>query len=232
MKVAVITYNTKAREGATLHPIGHYNPNWKYYCYTDNPEFHHMVYEPILIPKIDDHEKNFRRTIILKYMTHQEPLFQDYDVHFVHDANLQITGNPQPLIEKCHGTMGLWGHWWNCVYEAFEGKRKLIDEGKRWLDTIENLNAHEKRYRERKFPQNFGYWSVGVMVKDMNNSKIIKFAQEWDKEYAQGSYRDQLSVPQAIRESKVDITLLEGRICISDEFRRYFKHHLHTTGEH
>lgn len=229
MKVCAITYITQNKDN--IPPVGVYHDDWEYFCYTDDPDFRHPVYTPIIIPKIEDFEENVRRTIALKYMTHLDKTFKDFDVHVVHDGNIVINATLLDLIGKSKGGIGLFGHWWNCIYEAFAGKRELIANGMDGFDTLENLDNHEKRYKQRKFPKNFGYWAVGVMIKDMTGKKVIAFLDEWKKEYDEGCYRDQLSVPWAVKKSGVRIERF-GIVCRSGDFNRNFKWFAHEHGGH
>jgi len=232
LKIAIITYNTNNKD--VIRPVGHYNPEWDYFCFTDNPEFHHLVYQPILLEKIDDWEKQYRRIMKTRWLTHKAKELKKHDIHVVHDGNIQIISNLQPLIDKAIGGFYILDHWLGCVYEAFEMKRKMISEGKQYLDTIENLNKHETLYKKRKFPKKYGYWSCNTQIRDMREEKVISCLEEWEKEYDQGSYRDQLSLPMAVLKSGIGEKLIvgDGHALNSEEFKRHFKYHFHLSNNH
>ena len=140
MKVAVITYNTNNKD--KIREIGHYRSDWDYFCFTDDPKFHHLVYEPIFLEKIEDWETAYRRIIKTRWLTHKEKQLQGYDIHVVHDGNIQIISNLQPLIEKATGGFYILDHWLTCVYQAIEGRDEPAVLHHKFMDALTATAMH------------------------------------------------------------------------------------------
>lgn len=232
LKIAIITVNTNKKDD--LKPIGHYNPEWDYFCFTDDPEFRNPVYQaiPVKVNPDDSWETKHRRVKKLRMTTHLHQLLKGYDIHLVHDANIQIIADPTPLIKKCEGGIYLLDHWINCTYDALEMKRDLLSKGMKHFDAVQNLNNYEKLLRDRGFPVNSGYWSCGLQIRDLRNENVVDCMNEWVKEYDQSIYRDQPSFPWAVKQSGVKLIVADGHVQTSGEFKRHFKYHKHLKENH
>ncbi len=86
----------------------------------------------------------------------------------------------------------------SCVYDESEVCKQL------WLDHASVLDAQMARYRAAGHPQQHGLYENGLLVR-CHTPQVRRFDDAWWSEIGRGSWRDQLSMPVALR--AVDIAL-------------------------
>ena len=74
----------------------------------------------------------------------------------------------------------------NCLYDESQEVLKLK------LETPNIVNSQMRRYYSMGFPENYGLYEAGLLIRK-NNSKVKLFNESWWKEVLNNSGRDQLS---------------------------------------
>lgn len=122
--------------------------------------------------------------------------FKDYDYSIWLDANLQPITSLLPLLPKLkNNILGLMRHpHRNCVY--VEGAECI----KRNKDKADSITPQLERYRETGFPENYGLWETGLMLRKHNDPRCIQLMVSWWQEVFIGSRRDQISLPIVLRQ--------------------------------
>lgn len=89
--------------------------------------------------------------------------------------------------------------WRKCIYT--ESKEVLRQR----LDSTEVVDSQMLRYRKEGFPENFGLFETGFMVR-RNNDKVNEFNTVWWNEINNGSGRDQLSNMYASWKTSLEVS--------------------------
>ena len=111
----------------------------------------------------------------------------------------------------------------DCLYqEAIVCKNLYIDRVKDEVDKA--IDEQIYFYEFNKFPNHFGLWETGVMIR-RNNDKMKQFNEKWWSHISMFSNRDQLSFPYVVKElPDVKIGLITGNV----RTHPYFKIYNHT----
>lgn len=155
--------------------------------------------------------------------SHPHLYFSDYDWAVWVDANLQINGDLRSLIAARQDDLDVmtWHHpLRDCVYE------EAAECAKRAKDNDEVLKRQVKRYAADGLNKHNGLWETSVFVSKMKSPKVVSFMESWWKEILQGSRRDQIGLPQALRKSDVVIgSFAPPGICMRTDRRfNYYRH--------
>jgi hypothetical protein len=123
-----------------------------------------------------------------KYKIRSHLLFPHAEWTLYHDANLPLTTDPRDIVANCHGGLNLYRHPWRpCAYA--EGKAVA------WQVSDKSLKKQLQRYRREGFPENFGLYCGGFLVRNNEANDINNL---WWDEYRAGCCRDQISLPYAL----------------------------------
>lgn len=182
-------------------------PGWRYICYTDDPNLKSDLWEIVLVDSVES-KKTSRY-----YKTH--PPEADLTVYV--DATFVIKGDLNRFaLSK---TDGIWLNSHPQRQCAFEEARIVKDKN---LDDHSVIDSQIERYRSEGFPEQWGLWRCGIMVRDSRNPLVQKLNETWWNEIEQGSWRDQISFPYACWKSGITPnSILHGITNI------YFKQSLH-----
>lgn len=183
--------------------------DWQYVLFTDNPELKSSVWDIVLIPK-GEAKKTSR---FYKIKNH----FPEYDLSLYLDATFAIKKPLDPFaLSK---TRGIWLNKHpqrECTYEEAD---IVIEKG---LDDAGLVQTQVDRYRSEYFPEQWGLWRCGIMVRNPKDDNITELCDTWWDEVDKGTYRDQVSFPYACWKLGIQPnTILHGITNI------YFKQSLH-----
>jgi hypothetical protein len=153
-------------------------PGWDYVLYTDDATLKSDIWD-IRLVESGDPRKTSRY-----YKTH--PPEANLTIYL--DATFEIKGDLDKFaLSKTDGI------WLNshpqrqCAYEEFE----VITSKE--LDKKDVIDKSILRYRAEGFPEQWGLWRCGIIVRDGRNPLVQKFNETWWKEIETGSWRDQPS---------------------------------------
>ncbi len=155
--------------------------------------------------------------------THPHLYFGDYDWALWMDANLQINVPPEDIIAPFAAThvLATWTHpLRRCIFdEAKECEKRSKDDG-------QVMSAQMERYKSAGFTAGAGLFETSVMASKMNEPSITAVMNKWWAEIEQGSRRDQLSLPFALRGLNIEVAALAPKgICMrSDPRFNYYRH--------
>ena len=128
-------------------------------------------------------------------------LFPKADWTIYHDGQLQLSVLPSELLQECRKwqqekDLYLFNfHDRNCIYEEASEVARI---GK---DDWQNLSKQVLRYRAEGFPEASGMYLGGMLIR---NRSCKAFNETWWNEVSSGSYRDQVSLPYALKKSGVN----------------------------
>lgn len=183
-KIAVYTVLTNGYD--TLRPIRP-ERGFDYFVFTDDKDFMVAGWQPILIEKGDVYKQRE-----IKLLPHKH--LPNHNVTIYVDANMQLRLSVQQILRAFKGGVMLSKHLKrNCVYEE---AKECIAQNKAPKEKIEK---QVKRYRKMGFPERFGMWSTGFIVRE-NSERVNAFCEVWNKELQSQTHRDQLSIGYAIKE--------------------------------
>ena len=117
-----------------------------------------------------------------------------------------------------------------CVYIRRHSNRKCIySEANICIsmkkDTSTNINPQIKKYKDEKFPSNFGLVETNIIYRKHNEPYCIKLMNLWANELISGSHRDQLSFNYALWKIGDDgFQYLDTKLLNCNYFKWYSRH--------
>lgn len=163
----------------------------KYILFTDNKYFKSKVWQVVNINNFNvenlDNRRKARFFKINPHLTlpeHDVSIWIDHCMQSkIYDANkflnqINFDSNKDIMLYR-HSVR-------NCIYDE---AKVCIEKN---LDKEEVIKNQIQKYKEKSFPQKYGLYETGLMIR-RNNEKIINFNNAWWEEIINGSGRDQLS---------------------------------------
>ena len=190
--------------------------NIDFVCYTTEPEIKSKgVWNVVRVPKID---KNPAKTAKhYKILSHK--YFPEYEISMWIDANISTRGDLNKIIAA-----EIKDSVFSC-YKHPSGGRGPYVEAKRCLSLHKgipaNLNRQMDAYRAEGVPADMLLPATGVLIRRVNDEKVIEFEDIWWQQLSLYSCRDQISFCYAIWK-----TGLEWKAITTD------KHDLFNLGTH
>lgn len=174
--------------------------NVDYYLFTDNKYFKSRYWNIINTKELNINKlDNRKKARFIKINSHKVLPKHDISIWLDHcfkfkDININNVLNDlsfQDIMCYAHDER-------KCIYE--EAKICIA----RKLDNKVIIESQIKKYKSEGFPNNFGLFSTGLMIRK-NNVEINKFNDIWWNEVNNGSGRDQLSQSYAAWKNKIKI---------------------------
>lgn len=166
--------------------------NWNYLCYTDEIGLKCTGWEMIYVPKEQDIRRQTRKYKTLAhiyapanqsiYIDATRTIIGDLD-YFAGSKRKGLWLEPHPSGRKC----------------IFEEARVTVDRN---LDDKGVIGEQLKKYHLEGYPEQAGLYRGGVIVR---NQGCEEFNQIWWNEIQNGSHRDQISLPYAVKKSGVEL---------------------------
>lgn len=181
-------------------------PIWKddniqYICFTNNKKLLHKKQTKWIIKDIPNSVKYTNYTLVNRYIKmHPHEFFIGYDYAIYIDANVKVCSYVGKYIDGiCDKTgLAMYKHSArNSIYDEAmvckyygKGNRKLIDK-------------QIKRYKNEGFPYDYGLYEATIIIIDLKNNISKNILEDWWSEFiANGSLRDQLSLPYVLWKKK------------------------------
>ena len=209
--------------------------NWDYVCFTNNMDLKSKIWVIYYIDFIDKSLSAKEKSVHLKI--NHNLFIGIYDLYISIDASFQIRVNLNDFIDEIkfkesNNDFYIFGHPTNCVYE--EGR--TIKRLKR--DSNQNIDAHIKLLREVGYPEQYGLYSTGFIIRKHGNSNGELFLTKWLELYKNmPSIRDQMTFNVALwymMKENINIRLSTNNLkkylsYISDRKNNYFLLYNHKT---
>lgn len=191
-----------------------------YICFTDNRGLKSKQWE---IRYVECEYVN-RAVEARKYKCLPHRFLQEYDISFWIDANGQVIRPIKPLIEKYMGKSGilLFPHpQRDCIYE--EGAANILRHREKTAKVVHQLY----QYSVEKFPEHYGLFCGGYIVREHNREEILKCMEDWYQEILNKSARDQISLPYVLRKDQIFPDLMDEYVFSNN----WFQSHAHKQKE-
>lgn len=165
------------------------DPNIEYYLFTDDTDIKSNVWKIVNYKFDDDALDNRKKSRYFKCNPHI--ILPEHDISIWMDSNfLPLFDNVVKLLDKIQFSdknIMIYQHRDRiCLYQ--EAK---VAKGMNY-DTPEIIDNQMARYKEDGFPENYGLFESGFIIRK-NNNDVNKFNDLWWEEIKNNSGRDQLS---------------------------------------
>lgn len=199
------------------------NKKYKYVIFTDLPVDKDSAWIKMEVPNempkgLDNASKN--RWLKL----HPHILFPDCDYSVYVDGGIILVGDMMPLVEGL-GTSFFASHIMaapvDCVYES---SKAVISSGKAPKNLVEKQMSF---YKEEGYPEHYGMFENGVLVRNHMNERCIKLMEDWWSQMLSFSMRDQMSLGYVMWKNDVkdeEVKILGRNIYKNPRFRFYDLH--------
>lgn len=207
-KKKIAVYTCMAGDYDYIRKPKYISDNCDYFIITDI-ETHYNTFKRINISR-EIKEKFCNNSILINryYKMHPFELFEGYDYAIYIDSNVEVMSDISKMIKCVNEDYGLAFHsncQRDCVYNEIKVHR-ILKKG-----NYKKMKSQAKRYKQKKFPKNYGMLECNVIVFELKNLNAIKIMNDWWKEYVESeSLRDQLSLPYALWQNDVPTIELSG----------------------
>ena len=179
----------------------------RYILFTDNTDYKSEVWEVNNINFIDPKIDNARKTRIIKL--NPQNVLPNHDISIWIDyCFVPKTDSFKNLIQCLDFSEDK-----NIMCFKHDERRCLYEEAgvviERGLDSLEVVNRQINRYKSEGFPQNYGLYQCGFMIR-RNNQIKNNFNNLWLMEVLNNSKRDQLSQVYSAWKTELKINKVPG----------------------
>jgi len=140
------------------------------------------------------------------------------------DGNIQLKVPSEELVKKylAHGDIAIHKHpTRDCAYDEADVCMRQK------LDRIATLMGQKRYYNLQCFPQHFGLWETGVLIR--RHTKAIRdLSTAWWEELQSQSIRDQIGLPYVLWLSKIKPVIIPGNL--QSNSGTEFTYYQHTKG--
>lgn len=188
-----------------------------YICFTDSNIKSNTWKIIKSTPIYTDPNRNAKKYKILPHR-----YLPEYDYSIWIDGNLRVISDIRPLCSgnphKVYDHMKVVDKR-NCIYEeaAFilnAGERNYKERPDRgmlcWKDNPSLIKKQINKYISEGYPRDNGLATNPILVRNHNNSEVIKNMEDWWEEIKYFSKRDQLSFNYIAWKNKYNFSYLEG----------------------
>ena len=199
-------------------------PGVDYICFTDNPNMKSKTWKLVPIPNELLSYSKVKQQRGVKILAHR--YLSNYDISIWVDGAVIVRGN----IKEYLGTLDLKNY---SVFIPEHPARKCIYKEKDACVKIKKIKGDEvaladrqmKRYKDEKFPENFGLVQTNVMIRRHNDQYSKDLMEKWWSELKDYSHRDQLSFNYALwKQGSKKFKYLIKTTCNSKTFNWIKKH--------
>ncbi len=177
-----------------------------YVCFTDDPSLKSSLFSLKVVPGLyADPVRSARLFKILPQI-----FLEKYTYSLWIDANMVIKNSLTGyLIEKYldHYDLATFRHpYRDCIYDEAKACLGLNKDYQRIIE------KQMREYRRRGYPEHNGLISGGVLLRRHNSPRMKQFSNEWWKECARHSKRDQLSFNYVAWRDGFPYAIMDGDI--------------------
>tara|TARA_Y100000816_G_C26108368_1_gene590167 strand:- start:7082 stop:7759 length:678 start_codon:yes stop_codon:yes gene_type:complete len=195
-----------------------------YLCFTDS-DIKSDTWDIIKsIPIYNDPNRNAKKYKVLPHR-----YLSEYDYSIWIDGNILIVDDIRELV-KIHKYQ-VFDHNQtiidarNCIYEEYDAIMKLGQKnGGNYKDSPEIMYNQIKRYLNEGYPKNNGLATNPIILRNHNDSEVIKLMEDWWIEIKYGSRRDQLSFDYVVWKNNFKYKFLRGDSRKNQYFLQTGKH--------
>ena len=195
-----------------------------YLCFTDS-DIKSDTWDIIKsIPIYNDPNRNAKKYKVLPHR-----YLSEYDYSIWIDGNILIVDDIRELV-KIHKYQ-VFDHNQtiidarNCIYEEYDVIMKLGQKnGGNYKDSPEIMYNQIKRYLNEGYPKNNGLATNPIILRNHNDSEVIKLMEDWWIEIKYGSRRDQLSFDYVVWKNNFKYKFLHGDSRKNQYFLQTGKH--------
>lgn len=187
----------------------------KHICFTNIPNLPRVTpweYRPAYIAG-----KPCRSSRVPKILAHRI-LPRDAEFSIYHDGNFVLKLDAFQIIQELLKDGKQWAVHRHpergCLYkeaeiilthQSMEGWRALKPYA------VAEVSEQVAKYRATNFPESYGLWANGFIVR-RHTPEVARLNELWWGEFKNGSERDQLSFPVALREAGMEIKTIDANI--------------------
>ncbi len=182
-------------------------------CFSDNPNMPSNGWKIVSLPQVREGQANLTRTSrIPKILPHR--FLNGYDRSLYIDANLEVTGSLQSLFARLDNVSAVF-------FEHPEGRKDIYEEADVCVqlgkDKRSRLIEQVDRYRKLGFDGRATSAEHPIpagmaILRRHTDPAVVKAMEMWWSEYQSGSKRDQISLPYALRKSRVAFDLIHENV--------------------
>lgn len=199
-------------------------PGIDYICFTDNKEMKSNTWKIRPIPEELLNYSKVKQQRGVKILAHR--YLPDYEISIWIDGNVDTKGNINDYLNTLdldkYSVLIPEHPARKCIYKE---KDECVRQRKITGDGLNLANEQMKRYREEKYPENYGLVQTNVMVRRHNDQYCKDLMEKWWSELKDYSHRDQLSFNYALwKVGKDKFKYLIKTTCNSRTFRWAIKH--------
>lgn len=222
MKIAVYTSIFGGYD--ELHENQYKMEGVDYLCYTDS-DIKSDTWEIIQsTPIYNDPNRNAKKYKILPHR-----YLSDYDYSVWIDGNILIVKDIRELVTQHkyqvfdHNQTILDPR--NCIYKEYNAIIQLGNSnGGNYKDNPQIMHAQVKRYLNEGYPHNNGLATNPILLRNHNDSEVIKNMEDWWLEIKHNSRRDQLSFDYIAWKNNFKYKFLDGDSRKNEYFLQTGKH--------
>lgn len=172
-------------------------PGVDYVCFTDNPELKSNIWKIRPIPEELLGYSKVKQQRGVKILPHR--YLPEYDISIWIDANVDTKGNLNEYLKGLDFTkysVFIPEHpARKCIYKE---KAECLRQKKITGEGVALAEKQMERYRNEKFPENYGLVQSNIIVRKHNDEYSKKVMEKWWEELKDYSHRDQLSFNYAL----------------------------------
>ena len=182
-------------------------------------------------PIYNDPNRNAKKYKILPHR-----YLKDYDWSIWIDGNIKVISDIRPMCDgdpyKVYDHMQVFDKR-DCIYDEAQailnfGKinsERTPERGiKNWKDNPQLIVEQMNRYMVEGYPKNNGLATNPIIIRNHNNSDVIKNMEDWWVEIKYNSKRDQLSFNYIAWKNKFNFVYLQGDSRNNEYFVSMGKH--------
>lgn len=168
-------------------------------------------------------ETAIRTSRIPKLLPH---LWLDSEYSIYHDGNIQMKAEPEDIVSRRlvepDTYLALYRHPQRCcIYEeaavCVDLARDAVNRGYDPIPEPGPIMDQMKHYRLDGHPAEWGLWCGGVIIRQ-HTDMMARLNEAWWQNFNEGSTRDQLAFPPALRGLGCNINSLRGSIYDNQDF--------------
>lgn len=189
---------------------------YDYVCFTDSNLIKSSIWETRPIPEELKGLSSVKKQRCIKINPHK--YLPEYDLSIWVDGCIKLLKDVNAFIKSnCSGNASVFiptHPQRKCIYEEMKTCIKMKK------DTEANIAPQKTRYKEEKFPENYGLVQSNIIIRKHNNPDCIKLMDDWWTEVKNGSHRDQLSFNYVVwKNPDIKVVCLDKATCNSQYFK-------------
>ena len=194
-------------------------PGVDYVCFTDNKDLRSDIWKIRPMPEELSGYSKVKQQRAVKILPHR--YLKEYDISVWVDANVDLRGNLKEYLKSFdfnkysvfipeHPAR-------KCIYKE---KVECVRIKKITGDGIALADKQMQRYKDEKFPENYGLVQSNIVIRKHNTDYSRRLMELWWSELKDFSHRDQLSFNYALwKTGSEDFKYLPKTTCNSQTFK-------------